>query len=238
MRPDGQKRRRATLPETVGAWLNVWTPPRDVEVPPVPVRRLLLGGTLALLVAVAAAAVAIPRIDDAKERASAKEAQERADRRAAARRRAIAQQRPRRASARDLRPRAGAPASARLAARTALLARAEEAISADARERVRAGEMDGRIGATACDPYPAREDGERPEQRLDESRGVYDCLALVREIKATELNVGGRLGYPFRAVLDFAAFRLVWCKTNPVPGERVVPDPRSVVELPRVCRKG
>src|SRR4051794_18903277 len=36
--------RRASLPETVGAWLRVWTPPRDVDVPDVPVRKLVIGG--------------------------------------------------------------------------------------------------------------------------------------------------------------------------------------------------
>jgi hypothetical protein len=36
--------------------------------------------------------------------------------------------------------------------------------------------------------------------------------------------------------VDFDAFSFAWCKTNPVPGERVVPDPRTVVELPRACR--
>ena len=55
-------------------------------------------------------------------------------------------------------------------------------------------------------------------------------------IVGTETNVSGQLGYPFRAVVDFKAFSFVWCKTNPVPGERVVPDPRAVVQLPRVCR--
>jgi hypothetical protein len=29
----------------------------------------------------------------------------------------------------------------------------------------------------------------------------------------------------------------VWCKSTPVPGEQVIPDPKSVVLLPRVCRR-
>jgi hypothetical protein len=29
--------------QVVGAWLGLWTPPRDAVVPPVPWRRLLLG---------------------------------------------------------------------------------------------------------------------------------------------------------------------------------------------------
>jgi hypothetical protein len=59
---------------------------------------------------------------------------------------------------------------------------------------------------------------------------------FVRAIGSTETNIAGQLGYPFRAVLDFHRFRAVWCKTNPVPGERVVPDPRTVLELPEACR--
>jgi len=56
--------RRASLPETVGAWLKVWTPPRDVIVPAVPVRKLLVGGALAVLVIAAATAIIAPRISD------------------------------------------------------------------------------------------------------------------------------------------------------------------------------
>jgi hypothetical protein len=71
---------------------------------------------------------------------------------------------------------------------------------------------------------------------LSARTGVYDCLVAVQEIKATQTNAGGELGYPFRAVVDFGAFSFVWCKTNPIPGERVVPDPRTVVQLPKECR--
>ncbi len=59
---------------------------------------------------------------------------------------------------------------------------------------------------------------------------------FVRAIASTDTNIGGKLGYPFRAVLDFERFSVAWCKTNPVPGERVVPDPRTVLELPKACR--
>ena len=59
---------------------------------------------------------------------------------------------------------------------------------------------------------------------------------FVRAVPSTETNVGGQVGYPFRAVLDFETFSVAWCKTNPVPGERVVPDPRTVLELPKACR--
>src|SRR5688572_10487627 len=94
-----RQRRRASLPEVVGAWLRVWTPPRDVEVPPVPVRRLAIGGFAALVLIAAAAALIAPRIDESKERTAAAEARERGAALDARRRRIIAQQQPRRGEA-------------------------------------------------------------------------------------------------------------------------------------------
>ena len=201
-----------------------------------PVRGLVIGAAALIVVGAGAAALIVPAIDSSKGRAAADDARAVAQRREADRRRTLAEQRPHRLDAAALRPPAGAPAARRIAARTALLQRAETAISADARARAGAGELQGRPQGTDCEPYPKRGPGEGPERDLAVARGVYDCLVLVRAIGATETNVGGRLGYPFRAVLDFERFRLTWCKTNPVPGERVVPDPRTVIELPRACR--
>ena len=230
----GEKKRKASVPETVGAWLRVWTPPRDVEVPPVPVRGLLIGGAMLLVLLAGTAALVVPAIDDSKDRAAAADAREAAQRRAESRRRQIAEQRPRRLDASALQPAAGAGDAERIAARRALLQRTETAISADARARADAGELEGRPQGTECEPYPKRTPG--PEEDLAAARGVYDCLVFVRAISSTETNVGGQLGYPFRAVLDFKRFSVTWCKTNPVPGERVVPDPRTVLELPKACR--
>jgi hypothetical protein len=234
----GEKKRRASVPETVGAWLRLWTPPRDVEVPPAPPpRTLAIAGVLALLLLAGAAALIVPAIDSSKDRAAAREARAAAERRAESRREQIAEQRPRRLDLSELRPSSGAPQEQRLAARSTLLERAETAISADARERAAAGELEGRPRGTECEPYPTRSDrADWPDRDLGAARGVYNCLVFVRAIAATETNGGGQLGYPFRAVLDFERFTATWCKTNPVPGERVVPDPRTVIELPRACR--
>ena len=230
-------RRKASLPETIGAWLRIWTPPRDVEVPPVPVRGLLIGGAVALVVLAGAAALIVPAIDDTKERSAAADAREAAQRRAESRRRQIAEQRPRTLEAASLRPATGAPDAQLVSAREALLRRAETAISQDARARARAGELEGRPQGTECEPYPERSDrADWPDRDLGETRGVYDCIVFVRAIARTDTNIGGQLGYPFRAVLDFERFSVAWCKTNPVPGERVVPDPRTVLELPKACR--
>ena len=238
VRTGGETTRKAGLPETLGAWLKLWTPPRDVEVAPPPSpRTLAIAGAVLALVVAGAAALIIPAIDDSKDRAAAADAREAAQRRAARRRETIAEQRPRVLDAAALAPAAGAPAAERLGAREALLRRAETAISADARERAQAGELEGRPQGARCEPYPkAASRDEWPDRDLGATRGVYDCLVFVRAIASTQTNVGGQLGYPFRAVLDFDRFRVVWCKTNPVPGERVVPDPRTVIELPKACR--
>jgi hypothetical protein len=237
MRSGGETKRKAELPETIGAWLKVWTPPRDVEVPPVPVRGLLIGAALALVLLGGAAALIVPAIDDSKERSAAADAREAAERRAENRRRQIAEQRPRTLDATDLRPASGASETERLAARAALLRQAESAISDDARARADAGELEGRPQGADCEPYPKRSDrADWPDRDLGAARGVYDCLVFVRAIASTDTNIGGKLGYPFRAVLDFRRFSVAWCKTNPVPGERVVPDPRTVIELPPACR--
>src|SRR6185436_1783524 len=65
----GEKKRKASLPATVGAWLKVWTPPRDVEVAPPPSARTLAIAAVVLVVLVAgAAALIVPAIDSSKER--------------------------------------------------------------------------------------------------------------------------------------------------------------------------
>src|SRR5215212_9720464 len=60
--------KKASPFEILGAWLHVWTPPRGVQVPPVPWRRIGLGALgLAALVAVALVTV-VPAIDQGKQR--------------------------------------------------------------------------------------------------------------------------------------------------------------------------
>ena len=35
-------------------------------------------------------------------------------------------------------------------------------------------------------------------------------------------------GYPFRAVVDFQDFSYTWCKVEPIPGEKLVPEPGKI----------
>jgi hypothetical protein len=219
VRTRDETRRRASVPEIVGAWLRIWTPPRDVDVPPVPWRKLAVGAVVLALVCAGAAAAIVPAIDHAKQSRAAQERAHDAAVRAAERRRILREQRPRHASAPGLRP-----------DRAALLDRVERDISRDAAARVRAGELKGPTGRTSCVPATA--------VRLVPEQGVFDCLTVVRNIVASGASGAGTIGYPFRAVLDYRTFDYVWCKTNPVPGELVTPDPRTVIQLPRVCRGG
>src|SRR5258707_7067281 len=69
---------RLSRTETVGAWLHLWTPPRDAEVPPVPWRRIGIGATIAAIVLAVLAAWLVPRIDSAKRHQAATERRARA----------------------------------------------------------------------------------------------------------------------------------------------------------------
>jgi hypothetical protein len=196
--------------ETLGVRLGLWKP-RDVEVPPLERRKLASVAAVVVGLVAAGAGIAIPAIDSGKESGAGRDAREAAEARAAERRRLREEQAAKRGR--------GDPSS-----RARLLADVRASIEADARARVRAGELRGRIARVEC------EAGRRAGSRVS-----YDCTAVTREIAATGYNVPGRTGYPFVAVVDLASGRYSWCKTNPVPGERVIPDPRDVVELPRAC---
>src|SRR5215212_9837933 len=69
---------RAGRLEIVGHWLGIWTAPRDRYVPPPPMRKIVLGGLLTLLVAGAAIAMAAHFIDRSNDRAAERRAREHA----------------------------------------------------------------------------------------------------------------------------------------------------------------
>ena len=197
----------------------------------------MLGGLALLVVAAAATAIVAPRIDDSKDARAAAEARERDQRRVAERERVRAEQRSRRLDAAALRPAPGASDAERLAARAALLERAERAIGDDARTRAEAGELK-RHAAAPPSAIPTRHatTASGPSRTFRPVAASTTASCSSGRYEETERNVAGKLGYPFRAVLDFDRFRVAWCKTNPIPGERVVPDPRYVVELPGLPR--
>jgi hypothetical protein len=228
MATGGEMPRRASIFEIVGAWLHIWTPPRDVDIPPVPWRRLAIWTGVAIVAVGAALAVLVPRIDSAKQSRAAKDAAALAHAQAANRARIIAEQRPRHGSDEALKPAAGAGVAEKALARTQLVHKVEAAIFADSRARARAGEIRPVSGPTTCAVTPGTPVGGRI--------GVFDCFTVKGRIPSTSGNVGGTIGYPYRAVVDFGSYSYTWCKTEQLPGERLIPDPRLVVQLPEACR--
>ena len=205
--------------ETIGAWLHIWTPPRDVDVPPVPWRKLLLFGLPALAVLTALTWVLVDDATDTKREREAAERQEDLRRAAAERKRLIKDQ--------ALRTDRVRPAS-----RPALVRELERRVLEDSAERLRSGDLRRRVRRVDCEPFPRTE--PRREAELDPSlrSGRYHCIGVTRDIVGTHR---GTLGYPFFARIHYRTGRLAWCKINPIPGEQAVPDPRLVATLPEGC---
>ena len=216
--------------ETVGAWLGVWTPPKGATVPPFPTRRAALAGLFVAAVIAVAAVVAVPRIDESKRRSGEGERRALAERRASERRRLVAEQAP--VTGGLPRPAGGLSAAEERRARRALLDAVERAMTREARRRVANGALTGRVVRTECTPTGVAPSAERDLRRR---RGAYDCLPVTRDIPATSTNAPGRLGHPFRAVVDFRRFTFAFCKTNPPRGERAAPAPRATPPLARAC---
>ncbi len=169
--------------------------------------------------------VVLPAVDSSKQQDAERRAQSEA----------VAKERRRAIATRDQQARTGGvpalvPAET-IPARRALVADVEQAITADANKRFAAGTVDSRTRSTRCDPFlggtPAQDD-------LSRLVGAYDCTALIREI--TGEGATGRLGYPFRAIVDFRDASWAFCKVNPIPSEQSLPDPRTIVPLPKVCQ--
>jgi hypothetical protein len=184
--------------EIVGAWLHVWTPPKGVEVPPVPWRKLALWGAVAAIVIGIAAAIAVPRIDEGKKVGAAERARQAAAADAAERARLRADQR-----VHELTVPAGAN----------MVASLEAAITADAKARAHAKTISGPVLSTAC-TYTSADVTQFPGSR------VYKCFVKT----ATGLpGEGGEVlgtGYPFIATVYAKQRRLAWCKQNPHADEK------------------
>jgi hypothetical protein len=187
------------------------------------------GGTIGLIVLAAIVALVLHAKSqrDARQRA--------ADARAVAAERVRLKrlQAPHRGAARDLRPPRGAGRTELLAARAALVRRAEASITRDARARVRTGEIAGPIGASQCGPF-LRAPGAVPDDRvLSKAIGRYDCIAVRGSISGRGGASVGSIGYPFVAALDFRRFTYVWCRNTPPQSERG--QALAFVRLDRAC---
>jgi type II secretory pathway pseudopilin PulG len=184
--------------ELVGAWLHVWTPPKGLEVPPIPWRKVALWSVGLAIVLAIAAAIAVPRINQAKKEGAAERA-----------RQALAADNAERARLRADQNvhRVAIPAGAQ--AVTVL----QNAISADARARVRAKTITGPVQSTSCTPA-----GSSATQ-FPASR-VYKCFVeTASSIQGEGKDVLGS-GYPFVATIYTEQHSAAWCKENPHADEK------------------
>jgi type II secretory pathway pseudopilin PulG len=212
--------------ETVGAWLHLWTPPRDAEVPAVPWRRLGIGAAIAAVVLAVLAAWLVPRIDTAKRHEAATE------------RRALAalSTRERAILTRDQRLHAGRAAalpSNAAAAQRIVLADLQRAITADAHARTASGTLADRVLTTTCTPFTRGPVKVAPPPTA--TAAAYECTAVTNAIPRSSHNLAGAIGYPFWARVNFPRGTFQWCKVNLRPGERGIGGEAAVVALPAPC---
>lgn len=231
---EGRTLPHATRWETLGAWLRVWTPPRDTYVPPVPSRRRLATVAVAAGVPLAiAAALAIGAIDRGKARGAAHDRRVQAALVARERARLGLDQAPHRGSGRPL-PRA-APTARLLAARAALVGDLERSITADTLLRFRHGTLSRRVLSTSCMPFVRPSVPNPPQPPPGAREGKYECLAETGSLRVGTPQESVVTGYPVWARVDFRSSRFVWCKVNRRPGEHAAGRELAFVPLAPEC---
>jgi hypothetical protein len=192
---------KASRWEILGAWLHIWTPPRDVEIPRVPRRAAaVVAGALAVVVIVVVTVIA-PALHRSKDRESARQALNDADFVRREEGRLVADQRAHHARSGEAARRYAAGRSG--AARALLLADVRRGVMADARARVAAGTFDTPVREVRCRYLPGT---TAPRVQLS-------CLAI------TSRTAGATVGQPFVAVGSLRDGRYAWCHDNPRPGE-------------------
>ncbi|WCB94170.1 hypothetical protein DSM104299_02899 [Baekduia alba] len=142
-------------------------------------------------------------------------------------------QAPHRGAAPELRPPAGASDGQRLAARKALVGAVERRITADARARAAAGELDGPITHTECGPILKARNAIPDDRVLAKDVGRYDCVAIKHAVIAQEGEKVADLGHAFVAALNFKTYTYTWCRNTPAQGEAGVA--LVFVRLDRSC---
>jgi hypothetical protein len=168
-------------------------------------RRAAIAAVVVLLAACVVAAIVLgPQISESNRERAAE--QRREERRAAAEQlaRLRAEQRPR-------------------TGRATAVAGVEEAITRDARARVRTGELDTPAIRTDCRTLSRRG-----------GRLLLACTAVTSDVQGSEDVRGVLIGYPYRAALAPDSGRYALCKTSGRPGEGSLTR-RATVALPRAC---
>ena len=212
--------------EILGAWLGMWTPPRDTVVPPVPWRAIGVGTVVLLVVLGTAAAIVIPRVDDERQAASWRSQRAEAERHAAFLTTVDREQRAHRGRGRRD-PGVGAAVARRTEVRTALVSWAESGIADDARGRTRK-----RIRGVDCEPFPRSSGQVEPAKELSRPAAAYQCVAVTSRFGGRSLAGGrGIIGIPFRLNVRFDTGRFAWCRIAPLSDRDRLTHP-----LPPACR--
>lgn len=220
--------------ETLGAWLRLWTPPRDTYVPPRPPGRRLALIALAVGVPLAAAViVGFAAIDRGKEQGAARDRHAEAAIVARETARLRVDQAPHHARGAAL-P-LGAPPARLRAARTQLIVYLQNRITADALARYRAHRLDRHVVSTDCYPFVRPAVVNPPQPPLTAREGRYECIAVTGSLGPPTSRASAVTGYPFWARVDFRNSKLVWCKTNRRPGEHGVNGELAFVPLAPEC---
>lgn len=189
----------------------MWTPPRGVEVPPPPWRKIALGALVVLAVAAGAAALIVPEIEEGKDERAASERRKDAAFEAAKQKELARESKPR--YGHSDRPKGQLSPQAERRARRALVHDVERAITRDARARAQAGRLDGPILTTECEINPP---SQRPRERdLSVRRMDYQCLAITSRDPQGQFVVG----HSFEAMVDYERFRFRWERVCYPPGE-------------------
>ena len=209
---------RASRWEILGAWLRIWTPPRDVEIPPVPRRAVALLGLGVAAAVVVIVVVLVPAFDRSKERVAASDTRAQATARRAEIARLRYDQRPHTARAPEVARlyRAGRQSEAR----AALMRHAAVSVRRDARARVAAGEFDVPVRSVRC----------RPRGRLAPPRIRLSCFAVTTQTRQASV------GQPFIVGASLRDGRYAWCHLNPPPAEGAS-GLGLFVPLPTVCSR-
>jgi type II secretory pathway pseudopilin PulG len=220
----GQPPERLGRLEILGAWLGLWTPPRDAVVPPVPWRAIVVGAVVLVVVLGAAAALLLPGLAEDRQAAREREQRAEAERYAATLATADREQRPRRGRGQ---PDPRGAAARRTTARTDLLTRAKSDVEADARDRT-----GRRTRGVDCEPFPRTLDGTDPAADLTRRAAAYNCVAVTSRFDRGSPEAGeGIIGIPFRVVVHFDSGRFAWCRIVPLSDRDRLSHP-----LPRACR--
>jgi hypothetical protein len=175
--------------------------------------------------AVVAAVALVPGLRASQDEADERQRAARAAQRAELARRLEAEQRPVAG-----RSEAGV-AGASLAARARMMDDLGAAIRADARARVRRGELSGTIRRVQCEPFPRSLGRSGADRDLSRRRGRFACVAVTAEFERTSESPGGVIGHQYRALVDFATGRFSFCKIT----GRAGPKREQIVTIPSAC---